>query len=492
MKRILAVLMTLAMLLPLFSCGGGTSLVEGGTETKETAATAADTAEADAGPHEVSGFSAGFARADITPETSVPLAGYGNVENRMSTNVLDPLYATAIALQDESGEKLVIIQLDIINTSKGICDPIRKMILKESGIDEDHILINATHTHSGPSTGTSNPGVTRWQTKMIRATAQAVKDALADLDACTGLSVGATETEGMNFVRRYYTENGFVSPNVTIGTGKITAHETEVDKEMRIVKFDRKNQPAIIIANWQAHNHKTGGEAKTDISSDFVGVFQKKAEEQLGVKVLYLQGGAGNINPYSRISGEALYGDYKDFAQALVDHMVDGLGHMTSTPLGKIRTASGTIEAVVDKPVGEDLNLCKRVYDLYNNNNKPAAEALAKQNGLTGYIEAISSYRNAQKEDTEEVTLRCYAIGDVAITAAPFEMFCQTEKALREASPFDYTVTRGLPNTSHGYMPAAECFPNKGYEVFQCHYVQGTAEQINEKQLEMLNELKAK
>ena len=493
MKRIVAIVLILALALALAACGGGGSLVQGETETKGTAATAAPaTGSEDTGVHEVTGFCAGFGREDITPETTIPLAGYGNVENRMSQRVLDPLYATVIALQDESGEKLVIIQLDIINTSKSFCDPIRKTILKDTGIDEEHLLLNATHTHSGPSTGTSNPGVTRWQIKAVRATVQAVKDALADLDACTGMSVGTTQTEGLNFIRRYYLENGFASSNVTQGSGAIVGHETEVDEEMRIVRFDRKNQPAIVIANWQAHNHKTGGETKTDISSDFVGVFQQKAEAQLGIKCLYLQGGAGNINPYSRISGEAKYPDYKDYAQALTDHLKDGLSHMTSTPLGKIRMATTTFEAVVDKPVGADLELCKQVYDLYTSNHKSEAETLAKANGLSGYIEGTTAYRNSQMDDTKTIPLFCYAVGDVAITAAPFEMFCQTEKALREASPFGFTVTCGYSNYSHGYMPAAECFPNKGYEVFQCHYVKGTAERINEIQLGLLNELKAK
>ena len=40
---------------------------------------------------------AGYARADITPEGSVHMQG-GDWRNRISTGVLDPLYATCIAL----------------------------------------------------------------------------------------------------------------------------------------------------------------------------------------------------------------------------------------------------------------------------------------------------------------------------------------------------------------------------------------------------------
>ena len=43
-------------------------------------------------------FTVGYARTDITPSESVPLAGYGNTMQRLSQGVLDPLYATCIAI----------------------------------------------------------------------------------------------------------------------------------------------------------------------------------------------------------------------------------------------------------------------------------------------------------------------------------------------------------------------------------------------------------
>ncbi|MBQ3866340.1 MAG: hypothetical protein II776_05510, partial [Clostridia bacterium] len=271
--------------------------------------------------------------------------------------------------------------------------------------------------------------------------------------------------------------------------GEITGHETEVDREMRVVRFEREQQPPVVIANWQCHPHRTGGSNKFDISSDIIGVMRDKAEKDLGVKFLYLQGGAGNINPVSRISGEARFSDYRDIGKELAETLRRGLDDMREVKTGALRAASVTFDAQVRHENEELLAVCKEVYDIYARNRKTEAEALAKANGMTGAIEARAIWRNAQKAATEPVTVNCYAIGDVAFTAAPFEMFCQTEKQLREDSPFAFTVTCGYSNTSHGYMPAAESFPNKGYEVFQCHYVQGTAEIISEHQLRMLNDL---
>ena len=59
-------------------------------------------------------FQVGHGRTDITPQESVPLRGYGSTSNRMSQTVLDPLYATCLALTDASGETALLFGLDLI------------------------------------------------------------------------------------------------------------------------------------------------------------------------------------------------------------------------------------------------------------------------------------------------------------------------------------------------------------------------------------------
>ena len=66
-------------------------------ETEESGPARAPVTAADGGVHNAAGFCAGFGRADITPTNSVPLAGFGNTEMRMSRRVLDPLYVSCVA-----------------------------------------------------------------------------------------------------------------------------------------------------------------------------------------------------------------------------------------------------------------------------------------------------------------------------------------------------------------------------------------------------------
>ena len=482
----------LALLILLSACGGGlkSTVTEENGATGQTAT--AETETGKTGPAgDTSGFCVGVGRADITPESSVPLAGYGNTSNRMSKNVLDKLYATCVAIRDDSGETILLFNLDIINLKAELANILKQKVSKATGVPEDHIMTNCTHTHSAPDALSAEGSIGPWKAKLYKAAEAAAVEAMADLDACT-IYVGATNTERLNFVRRYYLTNGFATDNAEYGSGEITSHETEVDEEMRLIRFVRADRKDIVLANWQCHPHRTGGASRYDISADIIGVWRKEAESNGDMVFAYFQGGAGNINPVSRISGEALYSDYKDIGKALCRHMNEGLADaMKEMPAGKVRVATATLTQPYNHENEDKLEQAKEIASAFSSGGNADAKPLCEKYGISSPYEAQSIVSRVNRPENGEIPLACYAIGDIAITAAPFEMFCQTEKKLREDSPFAFTFTCGYSNDSQSYMPAADCFDNLGYEVAVCHYVKGTAEAISAKQLELLNALYA-
>lgn len=94
---------------------------------------------------------AGAAQIEITPENSQVLCGYPHVERR-STGVHDPLLSSALYLSDSATE-LMCIGNDIVFVPKGSAQRIREQIKKATGIPLAHIMVTATHTHSGPVVG---------------------------------------------------------------------------------------------------------------------------------------------------------------------------------------------------------------------------------------------------------------------------------------------------------------------------------------------------
>lgn len=100
-------------------------------------------------------FLIGWAEADITPEQLALVSGMFHA--RLSEGVLDPLSATACVLETAEA-KSVIVSCDLLAISEELHNRVREKLgsfVKE--LDPLHVLIHATHTHTGPETRFPTP-----------------------------------------------------------------------------------------------------------------------------------------------------------------------------------------------------------------------------------------------------------------------------------------------------------------------------------------------
>ena len=93
---------------------------------------------------------AGAATADITPDDSQFLYGYPHVP-RYSTGVHDPLLASALYVSD-GATAVAMVATDVIFVPKALAGRARQRIAAVTGVPASHVMITATHTHSGPIT----------------------------------------------------------------------------------------------------------------------------------------------------------------------------------------------------------------------------------------------------------------------------------------------------------------------------------------------------
>jgi neutral ceramidase len=93
---------------------------------------------------------AGAATVEITPRDSQFLCGYPHVE-RYSTGVHDPLLSSALYLNDGSTSAMFIAN-DIVCFDLASARRIREDIQKATALPAGHVMVTATHTHSGPKT----------------------------------------------------------------------------------------------------------------------------------------------------------------------------------------------------------------------------------------------------------------------------------------------------------------------------------------------------
>ena len=433
----------------------------------------------------------GYAEEDITPLVPVPLQGYGRVQDRYSNNVLSPLMATAIAVSDEAGETVLIISVDLCNSSTA--SKYRSDISLATGVPMDHIFICATHTHSAPSTGSTNlPGIRVYNSMLQKKLVQVAQAAMEDRQEAD--IFGATvETTGLNFVRRYVLKDGtFGGDNYGDFSVGIEGHESEVDNTMQLVKFVREGKSDVILTNFQTHPHRTGGSKKYNVSADIVGAYRDAMAESLGAKVVYITGGSGNVNPTSRIPEENIYPDYLTHGQAMAQAAMEA----QYTPLsgGKVQVATQKVVVKINHTNDQYAAILKEYHNLWNNGelttaefNKIANEVVPIKINSPYHANAI--YNNSRRAQGESFTIYALSFGDVAFIGAPYEMFDHNGVEIKDNSPFAMTIIGTCTNGAMGYLPSYLGFRNGGYSVDTTRYERGTAEQMVRNYGHMLKEL---
>src|SRR5690606_6752743 len=100
--------------------------------------------------------------------------------------------------------------------------------------------------------------------------------------------------------------------------------------------------------------------------------------------------------------------------------------------------------------------------------------------------------RQMESPDEVQIPLQALRIGDVGITAIPFEVFVEIGLELKAKSPFARTFTIELANGSFGYLPTPEQHKLGGYETWLGSNVveTSTSDKMIEQLIPMLNELK--
>lgn len=94
-------------------------------------------------------WKAGTARVDITPQEPIWMAGYGS-RTKPSEGMIHPLWAKALALEDARGHRAVIVGTDTLGMTKSIYETIKKRLKSSHDLAAEQIMINASHTHTGP------------------------------------------------------------------------------------------------------------------------------------------------------------------------------------------------------------------------------------------------------------------------------------------------------------------------------------------------------
>ena len=384
----------------------------------------------------------GYGRASIVPEHSMPLQGYPGAQFRYFNNVLDPIYATAIAFRDQNNNTVLLFQYDLADCNNlGITQGINDL-MEAFSLPRENIIISATHTHSAPILGdvSNNEYLTSYWRKLLRQqTVAAGTEALNNLLPAEvyGASI---ETKNLNFIRHYRMDDGTISGDNfghQHGDGyAVVKHMRDADSELQLLRFKRQGGKDVVIANFQTHPHRAGGGTSLNLTSDFIGPMTVYLEKNLDCHFAYFSGASGDIDPSSRISSENVTLNHIEQGEALAQY-----AEMAFSQMNKMD--AGTVEL----------------------------------------LQTTCTVENISGAETTERRITVFSIGDVAFVNNDYEMFCSNGKYIKDNSPFEMTIVTTIGRSTSCYIPDAATFAYEdidSYEETKCIHPAGTGEILAE------------
>lgn len=354
------------------------------------------------------GFSVGFGQADISPQVSTYLRGYGEPrEERMSTGVSERLYVNCVAFTDEDGKTILFMSMDLLLAYKSFARPIREAVAEATGVPFDQVMLHCTHNHSGP-----DPTDVLYSQIVHEASIQAAIAAMADR-APAKMYTGFSRHDGINFVRHYLLTDGNYQGEAVgnVPKNQLVGHTDTPDNLLQVVKFERENAKPVVLVNWQGHPRGTEPNAHTVSTSNYPGVLRQTVEAELDCYCVFVLGGSGNLNNASQIPGESIYENYIELGKGLGQRVIDTVATLEEAQTGKVHI------------LREDYSYVDTTCPLY-----------------------------------------AFSLGDLAFVTAPFEIFDTNAVRVRESSQFKMTFYASCSNESHGYLATPKSYSYYAYE----------------------------
>ena len=408
---------------------------------------------------------AGFAQFDVTPiEGFMPGEGvpfWAHGEARC------PLFANAAAFAGEK-ESVILVSVDALAIFTDRADALRARISEKTGVPVSHILIAATHTHTGASGYEANSGapgephVAKYTDDGIVKVAVEAFESMKDGFA---LGTGKGIEDRMSFNRDCILDDGTIrSIPGKAAKDRIVGYLGTVDYDVHVMRVDGADgKPAAFIVNYANHpdNDNT---RRTHFSSDFIGYLRNNLKAAFGedVVVLFLNGACGDVNAYNYKSGVS------EAYAAKETYMPEEMGKLlTETVLG----INETINTCACTP---DVKAVSRI-DTYNARVPAAWETEAAQKtkareeagerlygGERRVMESVLSYDPTAPE-TMEMEMVGMRLCDWTILTVPGELYTEIGLAMKAITPEKKILISEQTNGRFGYIPPDSTLGSTAY-----------------------------
>ncbi len=243
---------------------------------------------------------AGLARVCITPDKPLWLQGYGSQSRfKPFAGKLNDLFAKAMAIEDARGERAILITLDLCVLRAAEANVLFERLVKATGLERRQILVNLSHTHSGPIFGPSDVSrvpmpeevketTMAYTERLYGQIADVAVAAMADLKPAT-LGWGTGKCDFVRNRRLYHADGSYrgMGPNA----------DKYVDNAVPVLCVTAPGGKLRAIVFGCACHPVTLGDDNLKLSGDYASFAQEEIESSNpGVQAMFVQGCGADAN----------------------------------------------------------------------------------------------------------------------------------------------------------------------------------------------------
>lgn len=441
---------------------------------------------------------AGWCAVDITPPVGTPLAGFA-ARKGVSEGIHDPLMARALVIEREGGETVALLTVDVVGVPTPMARQVRERIAAAIGTTPDHVMVSASHTHSGP--------VLEPSLDTIGLASEHYRATLAD-DVVGAMVAAAKRRQPV----RLEAASGRIE-----GIGRNRRHDDglPVDPEVGLLAFLPQAGPACRFVKYACHA-VTLGPDNLQITADYPGYAMRFIERVMGrgTVAMFANGAAGDINTGHSADLSAL--GY--FIPGRTFERAERLGTMLGAEVVRIAQEVEEESDPIVRAASREILLPAKALP---STAEATADLERKRKALDAVVAKLGS--TVPETDSRLVTARVdelYArllvlrvgqqggegpakeaprgipveiqgirIGGTVLIGVPVELFVEIGLAVQAASPWKRTWVLGYTNGSMGYLPSRGAYAEGGYEVVSSIFAAESVTKLEQAMIELASSL---
>lgn len=240
----------------------------------------------------------GFAKKNITPSPPIWLTGYAS-RTTPAKGVVHDLWAKAIYIESSSKEKAIIISTDLLGLSREVQQGIVQQLESIYSLSQKQIIINSSHTHSGPMIWPALSGIADYTLEDQKAVSTYTLGLIKMIVDLAGESISNKEKMRLSV--------GHGQVDFAINRRQLAAAKLgqvlagPIDHDVPVIKVeDMQGNVKGILMGYACHNTTVQGDNYL-VNGDYAGFAQIDLEKKYPhATAMFLLGCAGDQNPEPR------------------------------------------------------------------------------------------------------------------------------------------------------------------------------------------------